>query len=204
MMLLVYILLGVVGAALALFLLLWLNTVRATLKLDRQLDKEIAPAIRAARRGGPDAAAVLAEFAERLDTRNHLYAKLEKMGRADLFPAEYRSLDKIAASDLARWLLHPNELGAAPAETELVRELPVVEGPKIGSLFLFRFRTDPSHWAADRGWMAGVAGPYWDGEAAVSAGGTFSELSPFDEMSEEQHVEFLREQVGRKGLVMPS
>lgn len=147
----------------------------------------------------------LAGLAERADTRNHLYAKLEEIGKAHLFPAGNRSLERIAESDLVRWLLHPNELGAVPAETELVRKLPVAEGVKNGNIFLFRFRSQPSHWAADRGWMAGVAGPYWDGDEASDVGsGTFSELAPFDQMTEEQHVEFLRERLGRKGFVVPS
>ncbi len=52
--------------------------------------------------------------------------------------------------------------------------------------------------------MAGVTEPYWDGdEAADSGDGTFSELTAFDQMSEEQHVDFLRERLGRRGLVTP-
>ncbi len=204
-MTLVWIGLTLVGLAVGFYALLWGKAIRSTLRLHRQLDEAVAPALEAVEQNAATAGDLLADLADRPEMRNHLYARLEEIGKADLFPDEYRSLEKIAQSDLAHWLLHPNELGAVPAEIELVRELAVEDGPARGSVLLFRFRAAPSHWAADRGWMAGVAGPYWEGdEAFISGGGTFSELMPFDQLTEEQHVEFLRQQLGRNGLVMPS
>src|SRR5271157_4054689 len=76
---------------------------------------------------------------------------------------------------------------------------------KSGSVFLFRFRAEPSNFASKRGWMAGVAGPYWDDDESPDfASGTFSELTPFDSLTVEQHVESLRRASEKKGLVMPS
>src|SRR5271169_6012891 len=101
--------------------------------------------------------------------------------------------------------MHRNELGSPPSAVELVRVVPVRDAARAGRVFLFRFRVDPNHWAAKEGWMAGVAGPYWDGdEMPQAAAGTFSELTPFDRMTEEQHVDFLRESLKKRGLVVPS
>lgn len=204
-MTLIWIVLGVLGVALSLFILGWMNAIRASLVRDRKLDELIRPAIEAVQEKRPFAQDRVKELAEAPATRNHLFARLTELGRADLFPSGCRSIEKVAESDLARWLMHPNELGAAPSSMELMRRIAVRGEEKGGTAFRFRFRTDPSHWAFSRGWMAGVAGPYWDdGEAPDSASGTFSELTPFDELTEEQHVDSLREALKKRGLVVPS
>jgi hypothetical protein len=191
--------------ALGLFILGWMNAIRASVVRDRKLDKLIRPAMEAVREKRPFAKDRVTEIAELPATRNHLFARLMEMGRADIFPAACRSVEKVAESDLARWLMHPNELGAAPSNMELIRGIAIHEEEKSGSVFLFRFRTDPSHWASERGWMAGVAGPYWDsGEPPHSAARTFSELIPFNQLTVEQHVDFLREALKKKGLVVRS
>lgn len=205
-MTLIWIVLGVLGVALSLFILGWFNAIRASKVRDSKLDELIQPAIEAIREDRPSAQDRVIELAKIPATRNHLFARLTEIGRADLFPAACLSAGKVAESDLASWLMHPNELGTAPAEIELIRELAIQEQDRCGKVFLFRFRTDPSHWASERGWMAGVAGPYWDsGESSRAASfGTFSELTPFGEMTEEQHVEFLRKAFKNKGLVVRS
>jgi hypothetical protein len=65
----------------------------------------------------------------------------------EIFPSAYRAVEKVADSDLACWLMHPNELGATPAEMELVRPVEIQDGER-GAMYLFRFRTDASHWAS--------------------------------------------------------
>jgi hypothetical protein len=158
----------------------------------------------AVRENRPSAQDMVTELAEVPATRNYLFARLKEIGKADMFPAALRSLEKVAESDLARWLMHPNELGDAPAEMEMVRRLAVRGEGRSGSIFLFRFRAGPSNFAAGRGWMAGVAGPYWDGfESPDFASGSFSELARFDRLTVEQHVEFLRRASEKKGLVIP-
>ena len=184
----VWILLGVVAALPLLFVLGWLNALRASRVRNRKLDQLVRPAISAVLENRPSAQDLVTELAEAPATRNHLFTRLTEMGRADLFPAGCRSLEKVAESDLARWLMHANELGAAPAEMELVR-----------------FRTGPTHWAAKLGWMAGVAGPYWDNDGVPGfATGTFSELKPFDLLTAEEHVNLLREALKKRGLVVRS
>jgi hypothetical protein len=204
-MIFIWIALGILSVALGLFILGWINAIRASVVRDRELDKLIRPAIEAVRENRPFAQDRVTELAEVPATRNHLFTRLIEMGRADIFPTACRAVEKVAESDLARWLMHPNELGAAPSNMELIRGITVQEEEKRGTVFLFRFRTDPSHWASKSGWMAGVAGPYWDnGESPDPASGTFSELTPFDQLTVEQHVDFLREALKKKGLVVPT
>lgn len=202
MMTVVWIVLGVLVLG---FLLLWLNAIRASAKRDVELDEMVQPALTAVAGNSASANDLISGLASRPAARNHLYSKLKEIGKSDLFPTEYRTAEKVAESDLTTWLMHPNELAAEPAQIELVRRIEVQEGSKLGTTFLFRFRAAAGHWAADRGWMAGSTGPYWNGEVEVGANAhAFSELVSFDKMSEEQHVEFLKDAMNKKGLVVPS
>ena len=169
-MTLVWIVLGVLALMLSLFVLGWLNAIRASGVRNRKLESLTRPAMEAVRENGPSAQDLVTELAE-----------------------------------VARWLMHPNELVTAPAEMELVRRLAILGEGRSGSVFLFRFRAEPSSFASERGWMAGVAGPYWDDDESPGfASGTFSDLTPFDRLTVEQHVEFLRRASEKKGLVVPS
>jgi hypothetical protein len=204
-MTLVWIVLGVLALMLSLFVLGWLNAIRASGVRNRKLESLTRPAMEAVRENGPSAQDLVTELAEVPATRNYLFARLTELGKADMFPLALRLIEKVAESDLARWLMHPNELGTAPAEMELVRRLAILGEGRSGSVFLFRFRAEPSSFASERGWMAGVAGPYWDDDESPGfASGTFSDLTPFDRLTVEQHVEFLRRASEKKGLVVPS
>ena len=55
--------------------------------------------------------------------------------------------------------MHPNELGAKPDEIEAVRIIERTEDGKRCKFIVYRFRTRPPHWAARKGWLAGIAGP---------------------------------------------
>jgi hypothetical protein len=204
-MTLVWIVLGVLALMLSLFVLGWLNAIRASGVRNRKIESLTRPAMEAVRENRPSAQDMVTELAEVPAARNYLFARLTELGKADMFPLALRSIEKVAESDLARWLMHPNELGAAPAEMELVRRLAILGEGRSGSVFLFRFRAEPSNFAWKRGWMAGVAGPYWDDDESPDfASGTFSELAPFDRLTVEQHVESLRRASEKRGLVMPS
>jgi len=201
----VWIVLGGLAVMLSLFVLLWLNALRASGVRDRKIEKMTRPVLEAVRENRSSAQELVTELAEVPVARNYLFTRLTALGKADMFPLAMRSIEKRAESDLARWLMHPNELGAAPAEMELVRRLAVQGEGRSGSVCLFRFRAGPSNFASNRGWMAGVAGPYWDDDKSPrSASWTFSELDPFDRMTVEQHVEYLRRASQKRGLVMPS
>ena len=161
----IWAILGVFATVLVLFVLGWLNAIRASVATKRKLDEMTNPAVEAVLAGHSSAQDLVAKAAEVPATRNRLFARLREVGKADVFPVSFRTAENVAESDLSRWLMHPNELGTPPSEIELITTVPVKGvGSKTGSLMLFRFRTDAPHWASKRGWMAGIAGPYWHGD----------------------------------------
>jgi hypothetical protein len=189
------------------FILLWLNAIRGKGKVLRILDEKIQPAIKAVTENQPSAKDIIYNSAKSIETRNHLYAWLKSQGKEDLFPMEYRGIERIAESDFACWLMHPNELKALPSKIELMRVIPVQKEGRKGSYYLFRFQMDNSHWRSKDGWMAGAAGAYWDNENAkdiITAKWTFSEYVPYDSLTEEQHFELLKKTVKKWGFVVPT
>ena len=99
----------------------------------------------------------------------------------------------LAQQEMATWLAYPTELEQAPDELELLRtvEYRTPDGPC--DLFVFRFRIGQPHWAADRGWMIGVAGPYPRSSQPTtqSLGYTSSRLTRESAMTIEEHVDEL-------------
>jgi len=115
---------------------------------------------------------------------------LERHGKLQLFPPRYLTFPAMAEADLVAWLCHPNELGAPPDEIELMAKVaaPGVE-PAEQEYLVFRYRTTPPHWAASKGWLAGIAGPYpMDAAAPATSRGTFSRFEAFDSRTPEEHV----------------
>lgn len=114
-----------------------------------------------------------------------IHALSGQIDQEELFPDEHRELKYIAESDLAAWLLHPNELDAVPDNIELaeVIEREGGEPREKYRFYVFKFRTLEPHWMAKHGWVAGVAGPYWDGEDPEDAPpGVFSRFEAFNLM----------------------
>jgi hypothetical protein len=136
------------------------------------------------------------EIAADPEARKLLFEGLQLLERSALYPAEYRDQSWLAESDLVNWLIRPVELDRAPDEIELVQtvqfETPT-EGP--ADYYLFRFRTEPPHWASRHDWLAGVAGPFLrkDQPTVHSLGDTFSAFTPWDRKSETEHVDDVRE-----------
>ena len=174
-------------------------TQRAADRRSAALLSRIEPAIATVLAGGrpdPDSISALASDPA---TRNLLFWNLHELGRGELFPAEHRTLAAIGESDLVFWLLHPNELAAAPDEIELVKEVERELGGRRMRFLVFRYRVHPPHWAAGDGWMAGVAGPYCDGEEPLGPpGGVFSEFEPIDSRTPEQHVDHVVQRIYRE------
>ena len=82
-------------------------------------------------------------------------------------PEQWAVPEELAASELSRWLSHPNELNAYPEEIELMQiyTLPEARGRAEAEVYLSRFREFPKPWEPGERWMAGVAGPYKNGRA---------------------------------------
>jgi hypothetical protein len=145
------------------------------------------------------------ELAVNPETRNALFLALRDAGKPEYFPPQFATREAFAESNLVDWLSHPNELTQPPDKIELVKVV-TIDTPAIGEVewYLFKFRVQPPHWAADKGWMAGAAGPYpKDAEptAFVDAPGTFSELESMSTRSPDEHVRLIHEAaVGRGAL----
>ena len=99
----------------------------------------------------------------------------------------------IAQAGMVSWLSYGTELGSPPDAIEPLGSVEVSTAQGPADLFVFRFRTDEPHWAADHGWMVGVAGPYLRSDQPTSdgLGHTFSTLAREDSMTLEEHVEHL-------------
>ena len=111
--------------------------------------------------------------------RNWFYNALDNMNRLELFPEEYVSQEKFAESNMVDWLCYPTELGREPDEIEL----DIFEDSKY-EFYLFRFRSDSEGWK-EKGWMAGLAGPFKAEEIPTinSSGYTFSRFDEWDSKS---------------------
>jgi len=170
----------------------YLATVAGARRRDQALFSAILPILSAVESGSTVPTDQLVELARRPDTRSLLFRALHELKQSNLMPQEYASLQSIAKSDLVAWLLHPNELGAVPDEIELVKEIEREEDddpPRKYRFFLFKFRTKPPHWAAKDGWIAGIAGPYWDGQLPLhSPPCVFSRFESIDSATSEEHL----------------
>ncbi len=167
-------------------------TVAASQRRTERILAEIAPVTEALEAGREPAGEDLERFAAEPRTRNSRLEALREHRREALFPRQYASAEAIAESDLCFWLCHPNELQQAPDEIEWMGRFTRTLEPSAlrGDYFLFRFRVKPPHWAADDGWMAGVAGPHVESrEAAPASPGTFSTFAAYDARTPDAHVD---------------
>jgi len=164
---------------------------RMTRRRDAAVSSLLRPVADAIGRGETVAVDLLEARATDPLTRNRLYDVLDAASRADLFPRQQLTSEAFAYSDLCYWLAHPHELGAVPDEVELLRRVQR-SLPDLGTVdfFVFRFRVHPPHWAALKGWLAGIAGPYAvEGPLATMARSTFSRFEPADARTPEGHLE---------------
>lgn len=169
----------------------YIATSRAEVAVQHRIDAQCEPILRALAAGRPVAAKEIDAIAAQPAPRATLYRALCAAGKQNLFPAAWKSLDKIAESDMVVWLLHPNELGAIPDEIELMKTIERTGDipPETSRFFIFRYRMHPPHWAAGEGWLAGVAGPYGLHEDPMAPPAcVFSRFEAFDAFSPEQHL----------------
>jgi len=192
---------GLIVLAAALLLTLYFRMVICGRRRRSVLLGEINPVIAKLKAGEPPPIEQINEFVKRPETRSLMYRALHEIGQEELFPEEFRTLAHIAESDLVKWLLHPNELDAVPDAIELAAtiERSADEPSQKSRFYVFKFRTLAPHWMAERGWVAGVAGPYWDDvDPVVSPPGVFSEFEPFSLRTPEEHLARIEPIVLRK------
>lgn len=149
---------------------------------------QITPILDVLNQGGEPPTTEIETLAANSATRSELCRSLHRIGQLHIFPEEYSSLSLIAESDLIVWLMHPSELGTVPDEIELVSEIKRSEGDPAEdySFFVFKFRYQSM---CNGDWMAGVAGPYWNGYVDDHAPpGVFSMFEAFDSRTPEDHL----------------
>ena len=172
-------------------------TIRGGRRAYLQLLARIEPVMTALREGRSPAREDLERFARDHVTRRVLHDALDAAGKSSLFPQQWRTWPAMAEADLVMWLNHPNELGGPPDEIESMGTVPAPgDAEPRQHYFVFRFRSLPPHWAASRGWTAGVAGPYdLTAVPAPGAHGTFSRFEAFDSRMPHEHVALVHRQV---------
>jgi hypothetical protein len=198
------IIVGVIVGLVVLFIV-WrlVATVKASQRRTEKIEEKIASVTNALEEGREPSVQEVNGFAANPETRNTLYEALSIHDRLDLFPNEYRAREAMAEADLVFWLCHPNELGSAPDEIEMMSTVTRDSGTRLGRVdfVVFRYRVHAPHWAAEDGWMAGVAGPYVSGEEPTPVRpGTFSTFDPYDSKSPQEHAEFCHQMMVKKGM----
>jgi hypothetical protein len=72
-------------------------------------------------------------------------------------------------------MLHPNELQAPPEKLEHVEKVVRDLDGQTANFYVMRYKMPAGHWAAEDGWMLGLAGPYFANEPPYSGvAGAFS------------------------------
>jgi len=162
----------------------------ASARRDRMVSSLLEPVTSALAAGRVPDGADLERLAANPLTRARLYDALSDPGKTELFPKQHYSAESFAESNMVYWLAHGHELGAVPDQIELMGKGTRNEDGKSAEYFVFRFRTNPPHWAADKQWMAGVSGPFVVGEPPdTKARNTFSHLAPYEAKTLEEHID---------------
>lgn len=136
-------------------------------------------------------------MAEDPSLRHAVFGMLHEYGLGDLFPSEYFTLEKGAESFLVNWLEFPTELGVAPNEIALFTKVTLEENEPL-DYYVFKYRTQAPHWAAEYDWMMGVSGPYrkeskpYDVPTRV-----FSRFNPLDMIPAETEVKWVHTNIGQ-------
>jgi len=104
------------------------------------------------------------DYAKNILTRQATFQLLQKWGLTHLFPKEFYTIEKAAESNLANWLEFPTELGVCPDEINYLKKVAINFGNQANFFcyYVFRFRMNHPHRVAQKGWMLGVVGPYFD------------------------------------------
>jgi hypothetical protein len=106
------------------------------------------------------------------ELRSMLYAMLGHYQALNLFPKEYLSQVSQAEATLVYWMLHPNELRAAPSAIEPLESMGRTISGKPATFYVFRYRMPEGHWAGSN-WLLGLSGPFFaeDKPYEAAAGG---------------------------------
>lgn len=136
---------------------------------------------------------ILISIADDVTERERFSRILHSRGFGDKFPDRYRNNADAAAANMVQWLMHPNELGEAPAAFELAKRFEYNDSGETVEYFVYRFKAKASEDEPDPKWLMGVCGPYTVGTFDTEGGAhTFSRFKEWDPALLEQEVSEVR------------
>jgi hypothetical protein len=192
---------GFIGAATAAFVV-WRYTsvARGARQRDRHLITLVEPIGEKLAAGESPSRDEIEAIADSHPLRGFLYELLKHYERLDLFPQKFRNEIAHAKTCLAYWMMHPNELQAAPDAIELVETVTRTIENEHCRFHVFKFTMPQGHWAGEA-WLLGLAGPFVDGEPPYSGiAGAFSRCADkFGEIAPEELVDWYVAMATRKG-----
>lgn len=173
---------AIIGVLVVAFLIWrWMSVGRGARHRDAKLIARIDPIGKKFDAGEAISPNEVAELAARPEIRHMLFSVLRQMKKPELLPDTYASSVAQGESALAYWMMHPNELQDAPEAIEFIETIKKpVDGQKV-DFHVYRYRMPVGHWAAQDGWILGVAGPMKIGsEPYAEMPGAFSRAGDID------------------------
>jgi hypothetical protein len=127
------------------------------------------------------------------ETRKWLFGRLKERNKLDQIPAEFRTQEALARSNMVQWLLYPTELGRPPDAIDAMGVATAKSFNGLVDFYVFRFRSSAEGFKND-GWMAGVSGGYLRDQEPTDSdtGDTFSTFEKAEGKSPAEHVERIR------------
>lgn len=162
---------------------------------DADIFEKLAPLTEIVEKGEDPDPALLQALAQDTALRSAMYAILKVNEKTHLFPKAFLNFEAGAETAMVYWLLHPNELGQSPDHIKFLKkvqreyQLKGREEKEPLDYYVFQFRMDEPHWAAEFGSVLGVTGPYVaESEPYDSAPATFSRYTSAKELDAEALV----------------
>lgn len=141
-------------------------------------------------------------FAKNILTRQTTFQLLADHDKTNLFPKEFNNLISSAESNLANWLEFPTELDACPDEMEHIKRVTFdFDGQNNFVHYeVFKCRVNEPHWAAKDGWFLGVVGPYFDDSKPYDfPQATFSRISStIDKVTPDEEAKWVHENISMR------
>ena len=194
-----------VGLALFIALVLWrlFSVGRGMRQRDRKLFARLDPVASRLEAGDAVAPAEIDALAAQHELRFLLFNALRHLGKSELLPARFNSTEAQGEAALAYWMTHPNELQAPPEQIECIATFPRVIDAAPGIFHVYRYRMPAGHWAANDGWLLGLAGPLQpDAEPYAALPGAFSRVNDHEgQISPADLVAWYLDMLRQKGLV---
>ncbi len=117
-----------------------------------------------------------------------ILSAMEGAGREDLLKDANMTQEKVALSNMIRWLEYPTELG------DTLDEISLVDTMEIENIVFYIYKfTSVKDELKDRGYMVGISGGFpKDKVTTVNTGDTFSKFERIEEDYKEQAIEIIK------------